>query len=48
VLRENTWFNRGWHDTVIFSMLESEWEKLRGRIGNQEAIETWNAVSEKK
>lgn len=29
-LRESHWFDRKWHDTIQFSMLESEWEILRG------------------
>jgi GNAT superfamily N-acetyltransferase len=27
--REALWFNRGWHDVIMFSMLESEWEAIR-------------------
>jgi RimJ/RimL family protein N-acetyltransferase len=29
--RESIWFNREWHDELIFSMLESDWEMLRGK-----------------
>ncbi|KAJ5946188.1 acyl-CoA N-acyltransferase [Penicillium verhagenii] len=28
--RETILYNRAWYDIILFSMLESEWEKLRG------------------
>jgi RimJ/RimL family protein N-acetyltransferase len=27
--RERVWFNRAWHDEIILSMLETDWEVLR-------------------
>jgi GNAT superfamily N-acetyltransferase len=27
--RESHWFDRAWHDEILYSMLESEWEVLR-------------------
>jgi RimJ/RimL family protein N-acetyltransferase len=29
--RESIWFNRQWHDEFLYSMLESDWEALRGK-----------------
>lgn len=31
-LREVMYYERSWHDIISFSMLEQEWEKLRGLI----------------
>ncbi|KAI9713986.1 MAG: hypothetical protein M1820_000716 [Bogoriella megaspora] len=28
--REAAWFNRGWHDILVYGFLESDWERLRG------------------
>ncbi|KAH8658448.1 acyl-CoA N-acyltransferase [Xylariales sp. PMI_506] len=30
--REAMYYNRGWHDFVLFAMLEHEWEKSRGAM----------------
>ncbi|KAH8655774.1 acyl-CoA N-acyltransferase [Xylariales sp. PMI_506] len=29
IIRESLWFNRAWHDEILYGMLESEWEKIR-------------------
>lgn len=36
--REVLWVNREWHDELIFSMTEGEWEKLRG-LGKEPELE---------
>ena len=33
VARESIWFNRKFYDEIHYSMLESEWETLRGQQG---------------
>lgn len=29
MLRDNLWFDRRWHDEVLYGMLEEEWERIR-------------------
>ncbi|KAK2609137.1 hypothetical protein QQS21_002364 [Conoideocrella luteorostrata] len=29
--REAVWFDRAWHDDVLFSMTQAEWEAIRGK-----------------
>lgn len=32
--RENVWFQRTWFDTLIYSILEGEWETLQEKLGD--------------
>ncbi|CAG9941522.1 unnamed protein product [Clonostachys rosea f. rosea IK726] len=34
-MRESRYFNRKWHDELLFAIKEDEWEKIRGNSGGE-------------